>query len=164
MIRLSVLYPSTEGATFDHDYYRDKHVPLAVKTWGLDGAEIDKGVNGPYVAAVHFKFESMDAMGAAMGAEGTGRRDGRRRQLHDDRAGACRPARSWTCDKAIQTHARGRSRSAPDAVRIRVVVALHLAPEIAHVVLVLDRAVADRVREFRGARPPMTQDRDRGAP
>ena len=43
MIRLSVFYPSTEGATFDHDYYRDKHVPLAVKTWGVDGAEIDKG-------------------------------------------------------------------------------------------------------------------------
>ena len=29
MIRLTVVYPSTEGATFDHDYYRDKHVPLA---------------------------------------------------------------------------------------------------------------------------------------
>ena len=71
MIRLSVLYPKTEGATFDHDYYRDKHVPLAVKTWGLDGADIDKGINGPYEAAVHFKFESMDAVGAAMGAEGT---------------------------------------------------------------------------------------------
>ena len=25
MIRLSVFYPTTEGATFDHDYYRDKH-------------------------------------------------------------------------------------------------------------------------------------------
>jgi uncharacterized protein (TIGR02118 family) len=72
MIRLSVFYPSTEGATFDHDYYRDKHVPLAVKTWGLDGAEIDKGVDGPYVAAVHFKFESLEAVQAAMGAKGTG--------------------------------------------------------------------------------------------
>ena len=72
MIRLSVLYPATEGATFDHDYYRDKHVPLAVKTWGLAGAEIDKGVDGPYVAAVHFQFESLDALGAAMGAPGTG--------------------------------------------------------------------------------------------
>ena len=72
MIRLSVLYPATEGATFDHDYYRDSHVPLAVKAWGLDGASIDKGVDGPYVAAVHFTFESMDALGAAMGAEGTG--------------------------------------------------------------------------------------------
>ena len=57
MIRLSVLYPTTEGATFDHDYYRDRHVPLAVKTWGLDGAEIDRGLDGPYVAAVHFRFD-----------------------------------------------------------------------------------------------------------
>jgi uncharacterized protein (TIGR02118 family) len=71
MIRFSVFYPSTQGATFDHDYYRNKHVPLAVKTWGLAGAEIDKGVDGPYVAAVHFKFESPEALGAAMGAEGT---------------------------------------------------------------------------------------------
>ena len=72
MIRLSVLYPTTEGASFDHDYYRDKHVPLAVSSWGLDGAEIDKGVDGPYVAAVHFTFDSLEAMGAAMGVEGTG--------------------------------------------------------------------------------------------
>jgi uncharacterized protein (TIGR02118 family) len=71
MIRLSVFYPSTEGATFDHDYYRNKHVPLCVKTWGLDGAEIDKGVDGPNVAAVHFKFESLDAVRPAMAAEGT---------------------------------------------------------------------------------------------
>ena len=71
MIRLSVLYPKSEGATFDHDYYRDKHVPLACKTWGLDGAEIDRGVDGPYVAAVHFRFESVEAMGAAMGVPGT---------------------------------------------------------------------------------------------
>ena len=72
MIRLSVFYPATEGATFDHDYYANSHVPLAVKTWGLEGAEIDKGVNGPYVAAVHFTFESLEAMGAAMSAPGTG--------------------------------------------------------------------------------------------
>jgi uncharacterized protein (TIGR02118 family) len=72
VIRLSVFYPSTEGATFDHDYYRNQHVPLCLKTWGLDSAEIDKGVEGPYVAAVHFKFASPDAFSAAMGAAGTG--------------------------------------------------------------------------------------------
>ncbi len=71
MIRFSVLYPTTDGATFDHDYYRDKHVPLALETWGLDGAQIDKGIDGPYVAAVHFTFESTDAMGAALASEGT---------------------------------------------------------------------------------------------
>ena len=71
MIRLSVFYPSTEGASFDHDYYRNKHIPLCVKTWGLDGAEIDRGLDGPNVAAVHFKFASLEALQAAMGAEGT---------------------------------------------------------------------------------------------
>jgi uncharacterized protein (TIGR02118 family) len=72
MIRLSVLYPTTDGATFDHDYYRDKHVPLCVNTWGLEGAEIDKGLNGPYVAAVHFKFASPEALQAAFGSDGIG--------------------------------------------------------------------------------------------
>jgi uncharacterized protein (TIGR02118 family) len=71
MIRFSVLYPATEGATFDFDYYASKHVPLAVKTWGLDSAQIEKGLNGPYVAAVHFTFESTEALGAAMGVPGT---------------------------------------------------------------------------------------------
>ena len=64
MIRLSVLYPKTDGAKFDHDYYRDQHVPLAVSTWGVERVEIDKGVNGPYEAAVHFFFPSTDAIGA----------------------------------------------------------------------------------------------------
>ncbi len=71
MIRLSVFYPVTEGASFDHDYYRDQHVPLAVSTWGDVPAEIDKGVDGPYEAAVHFTFDSLEAMGAALGAPGT---------------------------------------------------------------------------------------------
>lgn len=71
MIRFSVLYPKTEGATFDHDYYANSHVPLAVKTWGLDGAQIDKGLDGPYEAVVHFTFESTDALGAALGNPGT---------------------------------------------------------------------------------------------
>lgn len=71
MIRLSVLYPKTEGATFDHDYYRNTHVPLCVSTWDLDGAEIDRGLDGPYEAAVHLRFESVEAMQAAMAHEGT---------------------------------------------------------------------------------------------
>ena len=71
MIRVSVFYPATEGATFDHDYYREKHVPLVVRTWTPVSAEIDKGVDGPHVAAVHMTFESLDALSQAMAAEGT---------------------------------------------------------------------------------------------
>jgi uncharacterized protein (TIGR02118 family) len=43
-----------------------------VKTWGPDRAEIEKGIDGPHEAAVHFTFESLDALGAAMSGEGTG--------------------------------------------------------------------------------------------
>ncbi len=43
MIRVSVFYPATEGASFDHDYYREKHVPLVVRSWSPLSAEIDKG-------------------------------------------------------------------------------------------------------------------------
>jgi uncharacterized protein (TIGR02118 family) len=72
VIRLSVFYPSSEGSTFDHEYYREKHVPLAIQAWGLSTADIDKGVDGPYVAAVHFEFDSVEALQAAMAAEATG--------------------------------------------------------------------------------------------
>jgi uncharacterized protein (TIGR02118 family) len=82
MIRLSVFYPVTEGASFDHDSYGDKHVPLAVRTWGLESAQIDKGVDGPYVAAVHFTFDSPERAAAGDGRRGHGRRALRRRQLH----------------------------------------------------------------------------------
>jgi uncharacterized protein (TIGR02118 family) len=69
MIRMSVLYPNGDGTTFDHDYYRDKHVPMAVATWEPVSAEIDRGLNGPYVAAVHFTFASIDDMKAALALE-----------------------------------------------------------------------------------------------
>jgi uncharacterized protein (TIGR02118 family) len=74
VIRFSVFYPKTEGASFDHDYYRDKHVPLAMETWGLDAGNVsvEKGLDGPYEAAVHFTSASPDALGAALGSAGTG--------------------------------------------------------------------------------------------
>jgi uncharacterized protein (TIGR02118 family) len=71
VIRLSVLYPSGEGETFDHDYYRNHHVPMAVKAWSPVRTEIDKGVNGPYLAAVHFVFTDQDALNTAMGTPAT---------------------------------------------------------------------------------------------
>jgi uncharacterized protein (TIGR02118 family) len=71
MIRLSVFYPGGEGVTFDHDYYKNTHVPLAAKTWNV-GAEIDKGVDGPYIAGVHFFFESLEQLQAAMTSPDTG--------------------------------------------------------------------------------------------
>jgi uncharacterized protein (TIGR02118 family) len=28
MIKVSVMYPNTPGARFNHEYYREKHMPL----------------------------------------------------------------------------------------------------------------------------------------
>ena len=72
MIRASVYYPSAEGSTFDHDYYRSTHVPLVQKAWSPLSVTIEKGVNGPHVAAIHVTFASMDAFNAALGAPLTG--------------------------------------------------------------------------------------------
>jgi uncharacterized protein (TIGR02118 family) len=71
MVRFLVLYPAEEGASFDHDYYRTQHVPLCVETWKPARVEVDRGVDGPYVAAVHFYFESTEAFQAALGGAGT---------------------------------------------------------------------------------------------
>ncbi len=50
---MSAPHSATEGAVFDHDHYLDQHVPLALRTWGPERAEIDKGVDGSYVVLVH---------------------------------------------------------------------------------------------------------------
>jgi uncharacterized protein (TIGR02118 family) len=72
MIRVTVTYPSAEGSTFDHDYYQNTHVPLCRTSWpAVTSAQIDKGINGPSVAAVHFTFDSMEAFQASMGSEAT---------------------------------------------------------------------------------------------
>jgi uncharacterized protein (TIGR02118 family) len=72
MIRVTVNYPSAEGSTFDHEYYQATHVPLCMKSWpAAKSASIDKGLNGPNVASVHFTFDSMAAFQSSMGSEAT---------------------------------------------------------------------------------------------
>ena len=73
MFRYSVFYPGGDGAAFDHDYYRDVHIPLATQIWNPVRVEIDKGVDGPYVAVAHFTFASHEALTTALAGEGTAR-------------------------------------------------------------------------------------------
>lgn len=37
IIKVSVMYPNTPGARFDHEYYRDKHMPLVKTRMGHAG-------------------------------------------------------------------------------------------------------------------------------
>ena len=77
MIKVSVMYPNTPGARFNHDYYRDKHMPLVKKLMG-DACirySIDKGLAGAapgapptYVGMCHIYFESPEVFQKAFTA------------------------------------------------------------------------------------------------
>jgi len=76
MIKVSVMYPNTPGARFDHDYYRDRHMPLVKSRMGehLDYYTIDKGLAGgapgappTYVGMCHLFCESVEAFQAGFG-------------------------------------------------------------------------------------------------
>mgnify|MGYP003667180293 CR=1 FL=1 len=34
MIKVSVMYPNNPGSHFDHDYYRDQHMPMVKRLMG----------------------------------------------------------------------------------------------------------------------------------
>jgi uncharacterized protein (TIGR02118 family) len=80
MIRVSVLYPSGEGITFDHDYYREKHMPLCgarLTPFGLLRYEIDRGLGNPasgeppaFLAVCHFYFTTADESAKGLAAHG----------------------------------------------------------------------------------------------
>lgn len=76
MIKVSVMYPYKPGVRFDHDYYRDKHLPLVKERMGthLEFYTIDKGLAGgtpgsdpTYVGMCHFFCKSVEAFGAGIG-------------------------------------------------------------------------------------------------
>ena len=49
MIRVSVMYPRTEGARFDEDYFLKKHIPMVARKCGdaLMGVTAEGGLGGP---------------------------------------------------------------------------------------------------------------------
>lgn len=68
MIRMTVLYPSTQGARFDHAYYRDSHLPMVQARLGAAclGYEIDEGLaDAPFVALCHIFSDSLESFQAA---------------------------------------------------------------------------------------------------
>jgi len=76
MIKVSVMYPNTQGGRFDHDYYRDKHMPLVKARLG-DACKfytIDKGLAGgapgapaTYVGMCHIYCDSVEAFQSGFG-------------------------------------------------------------------------------------------------
>ena len=76
MIKISVMYANTPGARFDHEYYRDKHMPLVKSRMG-DAClyyTIDKGLAGgapgeppTYVGMCHIFCDSVESFQASFG-------------------------------------------------------------------------------------------------
>ena len=76
MIKVSVMYPNKLGARFNHEYYRDKHMPLVQSRMG--GAckyyTVDKGLAGgtagspaPYVGMCHIFCDSVESFQTGFG-------------------------------------------------------------------------------------------------
>lgn len=77
MIKVSVMYPNTPGARFNHEYYRDSHMPMVKAKLGAACAyyTVDKGISGgapgsapTYVGMCHLFSESVETFQAAFGA------------------------------------------------------------------------------------------------
>lgn len=75
MIKVSVLYPNANGATFNYEYYLNKHMALVKDRFGpnLLSYSVDKGVVGDnggtqplYVTQCNLYFESMHSLAAVM--------------------------------------------------------------------------------------------------
>jgi uncharacterized protein (TIGR02118 family) len=76
MIKVSVMYPNKPGARFDHEYYRDKHMPLLKARLGeaCKYYTVDKGLAGgapgtpaTYIGMCHIFCDSVEEFQRAFG-------------------------------------------------------------------------------------------------
>jgi uncharacterized protein (TIGR02118 family) len=76
VIHVSVTYPNSADSTFDHDYYREKHLPLVRARLGtaLKRAEVDRALAGGqpgepplWMAAAQLFFDSLQDFQTAFG-------------------------------------------------------------------------------------------------
>lgn len=76
MIKVSVMYPNKPNARFDHEYYRDKHMPMVKVKMG-DACRyytVDRGIAGAapgtpptYIGMCHIFCDSVEAFQAGFG-------------------------------------------------------------------------------------------------
>lgn len=76
MIKVSVMYPNASGARFNHDYYRDTHMPMVKALMGDSclSYTVDKGLAGgvpgaaaTYIGMCHIFCASVEAFQAGFG-------------------------------------------------------------------------------------------------
>lgn len=76
MIKVSVLYPSSETASFNMDYYCNTHIPMVREKLGepCRNIAVEGGLAGgaddlppPYIAMGHLYFDSVDVFESSFG-------------------------------------------------------------------------------------------------
>lgn len=77
VVKISVMYPNDDGATFDMDYYCNSHIPLVRELVGatLKGIAVDEGIGqpgspAPFLAIGHLTFESVMELQSALETHG----------------------------------------------------------------------------------------------
>ena len=81
MIKVSIMYPNTEGSKFDIVYYRDVHMPMSIGLVrdhpGFQGVSVEHGISGvdvgsapQYIAMCHYLFKSVEAFWDATNPHG----------------------------------------------------------------------------------------------
>ncbi len=77
MIKVSVMYPNSDGATFDMDYYCNTHMALVRRLLGdvLKGIAVDEGIRqegspAPFLAIGHLMFVSLEVSESALTSHG----------------------------------------------------------------------------------------------
>lgn len=70
MIKVSVMYPYTEGKAFDFEYYCNNHMDMAQRLFGAacKGVAVERGLSSAepgsratYIALGHIYFESVES-------------------------------------------------------------------------------------------------------
>jgi uncharacterized protein (TIGR02118 family) len=78
-VRISALYPNSEGGRFDFDYFAEHHLALVfglLNGHGLRRIEADRGLAGAdgqpaqYVAVGHMEFDSLEGFNTGFAAHG----------------------------------------------------------------------------------------------
>lgn len=78
-LSLQVLYPASDEAVFDYDYYLETHLPLIEEHWGdlIETFEASRGLAGgpdvppPYLLIATITFADQEALETAMGEKGS---------------------------------------------------------------------------------------------
>jgi uncharacterized protein (TIGR02118 family) len=72
-VKVSVLYPRSEGSTFDMDYYNVTHREIVERALGPVEFSCEEGLpDQPFMATGHLVHESLEAMQSGMGGPDAG--------------------------------------------------------------------------------------------